>query len=149
MEVRMRFPLLRYGLAITYILTIALCLTAGCSDNQKPLTAGKGKDTFDCGDKTVLVVPGDGTAPKDVYLCLGDTLTWNPNHHIFTVSFPNKYPFEGKTMTFANDPLNPDALVVSPRAKNPGSLVVYHYDMTVDRLQIIDPQVVGGGYHSN
>jgi len=145
----MHFAFLRYALAITYILTITLCLAAGCGDKLKPAAAGKGKDSFDCGDKTVYVVPGDGTAPKDVYLCQGDILTWNPNHHIFTVSFPNKYPFEGAPTTFANDPQNPDAPVPSPKAKNTGSLVVYHYDMTVDKLPIVDPQVVGGGYHSN
>jgi hypothetical protein len=139
----------RYALAITYILTITLCLTAGCNDKNKPSVAGKGKDSFDCGDKTVLVVPTDGTAPKDVYLCKGDILTWDPNHHTFQVSFPSKYPFEGNPVTFQSDPQNPDKLIVSPPAKQTGSLLVYHYNIIVDTLPVTDPQVVGGGYHSN
>ena len=145
----MHLSRLRYGLAISCILTFTLWLAA-CGDGQKrPSVAGKGKDSFDCGDKSVLVVPGDGTSPKDVYLCKGDTLTWQPNGHTFVVTFPKKYPFEGNPTTFASDPNNPNAPVVSPRAINTGSLVVYHYNMTVDNLPAVDPQIVGGGYHSN
>jgi hypothetical protein len=147
-EVQMHLSRSRYALAITYILTFTSCLAA-CSAPQHPQTTGKGKDSFDCGDKTVLVVPTDGTAPKDVYLCHGDILTWDPHHHTFQVSFPNKYPFEGNPMTFQNDPQNPDKLIVSPPAKKTGSLLVYHYNIIVDTLPVTDPQVVGGGYHSN
>ena len=140
---------LRYGLTIPYILTFTLCLAA-CEGCQKVVvTGGKGKDSFVCGDQTVGVVPVDGTSPKDIYLCKGDTLTWVPNGHTFVVTFPRKYPFEGSPMTFKNDPQKPNDPVVSPRAIYTGSLVVYHYDMIVDTVTVTDPQVVGGGGHSN
>lgn len=141
---------LRCCLALSYVLTFMWCLAA-CQSGPTvtPKATGKGQDSFTCGDKSVYVVPVDGTAPKDVYLCQGDTLTWMPNNHTFTVTFPKKYPFVGNPMTFQNDPQNPNNPVTSPAAKNPGLLVVYHYDMTVDGSQVIDPQVVGGGWHSN
>ena len=139
----------RYGLTIPYILTITLCLAACGDDHNRPLTTGRGKDSFVCGDQTVTVVPVDGTFPKDVYLCQGDRLTWKPNGHTFVVTFPRKSPFEGSPMTFQSDPQKPNDPVVSPPANYPGSLVVFHYDMTVDNVAVTDPQVVGGGYHSN
>ena len=139
----------RYCLTISCLLTIGLCFAA-CGNNPKVVPkAGKGQDSFTCGDQAVFVVPVDGTAPKDVYLCKGDTLTWKPNGHTFTVMFPKKYPFEGNPMTFQNDSQNADKDIVSPPAKYTGSLLVYHYDMTVDGTQVTDPQVVGGGWHSN
>ena len=99
-------------------------------------------------DQTVTVVPVDGTSPKDVYLCKGDTLTWQPNGHTFVVTFPKKYPFEGNPMTFKNDPQCPNNPVVSPPAIYAGSLIVYHYDIIIDGKPVIDPQLVGGGGHS-
>lgn len=139
----------QYGLAISCILTFTLWLAAcGGAPVQHPQNTGKGQDTFDCGDKTVGVVAVDGTFPKDIYLCKGDTLTWEPNGHTFVVTFPNKYPFEGKTTTFQNNPQYPNNAVTSPRAVYTGSLLVYHYDILVDGKST-DPQVVGGGYHTN
>jgi hypothetical protein len=52
-------------------------------------------------------------------------------------------------MTLKNDPQKPNDPVVSPPAIFTGSLVVYHYDVTVDNVSVSDPQVVGGGGHSN
>ena len=145
----MHLSRLRFGLAISCVLTFTLWLAA-CGDGQKhPSVAGKGTVYFQCGDQTVGVVPVDGTSPKDVYLCQGDTLTWQPNGHSFVVTFPKKYPFQGKPQTFQNDPNNANNPVVSPPAAYTGQLVVYHYDMIVDTATVIDPQVVGGGYHSN
>jgi hypothetical protein len=120
-----------YGLVIFCVLTFTLW-PAACGDGQRrPAVAGKGTVYFACADQIVGVVPVDGTAPKDVYLCKGDTLTWQPNGHPFVVTFPKKYPFEGPPKIYT------------------GSLVVYHYDMTVDNVAVTDPQVVGGGGHSN
>jgi hypothetical protein len=148
-EVQMHLSRLRYGLALSCILTFTLWLAA-CTDGQKrPSVAGKGTVYFACGDQTVGVVPVDGTSPKDVYLCQGDTLTWQPNGHTFVVTFPKKYPFQGSPKTFQNDPQNKNNPVVSPAAAYTGSLVVYHYDIVVDGVKVDDPQVVGGGGHSN
>jgi len=129
------------------IIAFALALPfflAACG-GQKPL-GGQRKTSFVCGDQTVGVVPGDGTSPKDVYLCKGDSLTWSPNGHTFTVTFPKKYPFEGPAQTFTNNPQKPNDPVKSPPAIYAGNrVVVYHYEMTVDNVPVPDPQVVGGG----
>jgi len=119
----------------------------GCG-GQKLAQVDKGKDYFACGNQTVGVVPGDGTNPKDVYLCKGDVLTWVPNGHAFTVTFKKKYPFEGPPKTITNNPQNPNAPVDSPAAIYSGSLVVYQYEMTIDSQPVEDPRVVGGGGHS-
>ena len=119
------------------------CFLAACG-GQRPL-GGQRKESFVCGDQTVGIVPGDGTSPKDVYLCKGDSLIWTPNGHAFTVTFPKKYPFEGAAQTFTNNPQKPNDPVKSPPAIYAGKLVVYHYDMTVDNVPVPDPQVVGGG----
>ena len=140
---------LHYGLAISCILTFTLWLAACGGGQKRPSVAGKGSVNFQCGDQTVGVMPVDGTSPKDVYLCQGDTLTWLPNGHTFVVNFPKKYPFQGNPKTFQNDPQKPNDPVVSPPAAYTGSLVVYHYDITVDNVLVADPQVVGGGGHSN
>ena len=129
-------------------ITLAIYLVAsGCGGENK--LGKKGQDRFTCGDQTVGVVPGDGTTPKDIYLCKGDTLTWVPNGHSFTVTFQKKSPFQGSPMVFQNIPNDTTTPVVSPPAIYTGSLVVYRYDMTVDNVAATDPQVVGGGAHSN
>ncbi len=145
----MHISQLRHGLTIPCLLAVTLCLAA-CGHGHKGLLTGpKGIDSFVCGDQTVGVVPVDGTSPKDIYLCKGDSLTWVPNGHTFVVTFPNKYPFQGSPTTFQNNPQKPNDPVVSPPAIYSGFLVVYHYDMTVDNQPVKDPQVVGGGGHSN
>ena len=144
----MHISRLRCGLAIPYVLTFTLYV-AVCGCDRGIDSARRGKDSFACGDQTVTVVLGDGTRPKDVYLCQGDKLTWKPDGHTFLVTFPNKYPFEGSPTSFRNNPQNPNSPVGSPPAKHIASLAVYHYTITIDGKEVVDPQVVGGGAHSN
>jgi len=133
---------------VTLLIWLMVILyAAGCGLQTATDNKAKGKDSFACGDQTVGVVPSDGVSTKDVYLCKGDTLTWEPNGHSFVVTFPKKYPFQGPPKTFQNDANNPNAPVTSPPAIYTGSLVVYRYDMTVDGNPAPDPQVVGGGKH--
>lgn len=137
----------RYG--VVNLFALASFFTLGVSGCRKELSPqAKRTVTFDCGNQTVGVVTGTGTSPKAVYLCGGDTLTWIPNGRKFTVTFKKDYPFTGASQTFTNNPANPDAPVTSPPAKYTGSLVVYHYEMTIDGAVVDDPQVVGGGGHS-
>ena len=133
----------RHGSILLFVSSLPLFL-ATCA--RQPF-GGRKAESFVCGDQTVGIVPGDGTTPKDVYLCPGDTLTWLPNGNTFTVTFPKKYPFEGPKRTFANDSQTLNAPVKSPPAIYAGSLVVYHYDMTVNGQPATDPQIVGGGGH--
>jgi hypothetical protein len=96
---------------------------------------------FRCADQTVKVDPKDGTNPKAVYLCPGNTLTWDANHHTFVVAFQKKSPFTDGQMVFDNDHYQ------SAPAVNDTVLTVYSYAMIVDRKPVDDPQVVGGGGH--
>jgi plastocyanin len=135
-EVRLRSILL-------FVLALALSLAA-CV--RQPF-GGRKVESFVCGDQTVGVDTVNGTSPKDVYICAGDTVTWLPNGNTFTVHFQKKYPFEGAPRDFANDPQKPNDPVKSPPAKYAGMLVVYHYDITVNGQPVPDPQLVGGGGH--
>jgi hypothetical protein len=98
---------------------------------------------FTCGNQTVKVVPVDGTQPKAVYLCGGDTMTWDANGHTFIVVFKKKSPFVGGQKIFDNQHYQ------SRAAKDDVLLTVYNYDMVVDGEPVDDPQVVGGGGHTD
>jgi hypothetical protein len=144
----MHFTRPRYSTVVPLILVLFLALLVpGCHNKLQPFV--NGQDSFACSDQTVAIVPVDGTNPKAVYLCQNSKLTWVPNGHTFTITFPQKYPFQGAALTFANDPQNLNNPVTSPPAIYSGSLVVYTYTMTIDGKQVTDPQVVGGGQHSN
>ena len=137
----------RYGFICRSVAVSFLFLVvSGCTKQVSPQT--KRTVTFDCGNQTVGIVTGTGTSPKAVYLCGGDTLTWVPNGQKFVVTFRKEYPFTGAPQTFTNNPSNPDAPVTSPPAKYTGSLVVYHYEISINGTPVDDPQVVGGGGHS-
>ena len=146
----MRTSRFLHGSAIRITLVLVFILSISCGQ-QPPKAGGGGKSVkryyYDCADQTVGIVPEDGTNPKAVYLCDGNTLTWIPNGHQFVVTF-KKSPFvDGKTV-FQNDPQNPNAPVTSSAGIYLGGLVVYHYTMTIDGKSVDDPQVVGGGGHS-
>ena len=96
---------------------------------------------FACQNLTVKVVPTTGTDPKAVYLCGGNTLTWDANGHTFIVVFRKASPFEGDQKVFDNTNYK------SKPAKHTTALTVYNYDIVVDGQPIDDPQVVGGGGH--
>lgn len=143
----MRTSRFLHGSVIRITLGLVCILSVSCG--QKPTAGGQSKKQyiFDCGDQTVGVVPGDGTSPKAVYLCDGNTLTWVPNGHTFKVTF-KKSPFVDGQTVFQNNPQDPTAPVTSKAAQYTGTLVVYHYAMTIDNNPVDDPQVVGGGGHS-
>jgi hypothetical protein len=95
-----------------------------------------------CADQTVTVDPTDGTNPKAVFLCAGNKLTWDADGHQFIAIF-KKSPFvDGQK--FFDEHHNQSAA-----AKNDVQVTVYTYFMIVDHEIVDDPQVVGGGGHSN
>jgi len=95
-----------------------------------------------CGDQTVAVDPTDGTNPKAVFLCAGNKLTWDANGHQFIAIF-KKSPFVDGQKYF-DEQHNQSAA-----AKNDVQVTVYTYFMIVDHEIVDDPQVIGGGGHSN
>ena len=97
--------------------------------------------TFPCGDHIIDVMTS-GLDPKNkaVYVCEGDTVTWNPASDVKTmeVEFENDSPFEGGKKKFNKDDRK------SPKTAPQPYLKVYPYKLTVNGQQV-DPQIIGGG----
>jgi hypothetical protein len=123
--------------ALVLVVALVLPFAFGAGQGQKAYE--KGSATFACQDKTVKVVPIDGTDPKAVYLCPGNTLTWDENSHTFTVIFIKNSPFVDKKKLFHNKDYKSKAM------NHDKVLTVYNYHIIVDGELINDPQVVGGG----
>jgi len=131
----------RRGAAIWFGVVLALLEASGCNEKQREK---KVVFTFDCGDKTVTVdVAPNFVTPDPVYVCEGDSVTWEPADEVgvktFEVEFKNDFPFNGPAKKFHKDDRK------SPKAKKqkPG-LTYYPYKITVNGHPY-DPQVVGGG----
>ena len=122
--------------ALVLVLALALPLAFGASQEK-----GYKEEfvKFTCQDVTVQVVPIDGTNPKAIYLCAGNTMTWDANRHEFTVIF-KKSPFVGGKKLFNNTDNK------SKPAIRDTVLMVYNYQVIVDGVLADDPQVVGGGH---
>jgi plastocyanin len=118
----------RFGLILFLTLGASGCKPAPVSPSAIPT----------CGDKIVDVDSTVGAKPEAVYVCKGDTVTWNPNGLTFTVEFKKDSPFEGDPMKF-DDKHNK-----SPKTKSHKQLKVYEYLITVNGTKF-DPQVIGGG----
>ena len=111
----------RYGFICRSVAVSFLFLVvSGCTKEVSPQT--KRTVTFDCGSR----------------------MSEGRGHNVRK----KEYPFTGAPQTFTNNPSNPDAPVTSPPAKYTGSLVVYHYEISINGTRVEDPQVVGGGGHS-
>jgi plastocyanin len=127
----------RFALVLVLVSALALPLPFAFGASQEK---GYKKEfvRFTCKDETVQVVPIDGTRPKAIYLCAGNTVTWDANGHEFIVIF-KKSPFvDGKKMFNNKDNK-------SKAAKKETVLTVYNYQIIVDGQLVEDPQVVGGG----
>ncbi len=120
--------------ASRFAVVLLLMLGAsGCAKQPKvakPLT---------CGDKTVDVNTTNGAEPQAVYVCGGDTVTWNSNGHTFLVEFKKDSPFNDNDKRFNNGKPKSD------KTKPHDKLRVYEYRITVDGSPFDDPQVIGGG----
>ncbi len=129
------FPVRRGATKWFTLLVLLVFGASGC----KEIFKGKRTVTFTCGDQTVSVDPTDGTYPKAVYLCAGDTLTWSANQHNFQIEFKKKSPFTDGAKKFDNSHAK------SAPTKQDSKLTVYEYEITVDGKLVDDPQVIGGG----
>lgn len=126
----------RCGAASRFTMVLLLMFGAsGCRETK----IEQRKVTFICGDQTVDVNTTDGAKPQAVYVCEGDTVTWNPNGHTFLVEFKKDSPFVDDGKKFDNGHAK------SAKTKHHTQLTVYEYRITVDTTNIFDPQVIGGG----
>jgi len=89
---------------------------------------------FTCADQTVDVNTTDGAKPQAVYVCEGDTVTWNPNGHTFLVEFKKDSPFADDGKKFDNGHAK------SAKTKHHAQLTVYEYRITVDN-HAFDPRL--------
>ena len=144
----MDFSWFEHGRAVRYAVCAGLLLMVtpfkfGTAQGQQASQEQQNQEfvKLACGNVTVKVVPTTGTDPKAVYLCAGNTMTWDANGHSFIVIFRKNSPFQGNQKVFDNSHYQ------SKPAKNDSVLTVYSYDITVDGEPIDDPQVVGGGSH--
>ncbi len=122
----------RFGLVLLLTIGVSGCKPAPVSPSAIPT----------CGDKTVDVDKTVGAKPEAVYVCKGDTVTWNPNGLKFTVKFKKESPFEGDPLEFN------ETHTKSPKTKSHKQLKVYEYSVTIDTGTtpiVFDPQVIGGG----
>ncbi len=116
------------------LVLLLLCGASGCRQY------GKKTVQFTCGDQKVDVNTTNGAEPPAVYVCPGDTVTWNPNGHTFVVEFKNdKSPFDPPEKRFDNGHAK------SPKTKPHAQLTVYEYKTTVDTTHVFDPEVIAGG----
>lgn len=136
----MNFSWFRHDAVICFAsLLLAALGTSGCGQKLR-----KAVIVLDCGDKTVVVDPNSGVIPSQtaVWVCDDDTVTWDGNGHEFKVEFKDKSPFTDNEKVFHNK--HPKSF----GAKHLTHLEVFEYRITVDGKSF-DPQVVGGGGHSN
>ena len=127
----MRFSRISFGGAGLFALSLFLIVVAGCPKLQAQRTK-----TFNCEDVNVQVDPSNGVDKKAVYVCDGNTVTWNaPPGVNFTIKFQD-CPFVDCN-TFANG-------VPSKKALYFKELRVFKYTITVNNVPF-DPHVVGGG----
>jgi plastocyanin len=125
------------GAGLFSLLLLSTLGTGGCTGSLVK------KRTFkiDCVTK-ITVDPSNGVASshKAVYVCGGDTVTWDAKKGVtFTVHFPGACPFNPC-------PDITEAQASATVATQPVDLTVYKYTITVNGSNF-DPHVVsGGGY---
>jgi hypothetical protein len=140
-EVDMHFSRVVFGAAGLFVLLSILVLgIGGCSEKSPKLTANKTTKKIDCVTKiTVDPTSGVDTHQFAVYICSGDTVTWDAKHGVtFTVQFPGVCPFNSCPDITDTQP----TAIVAPQ---PADVTVYKYTITVNNGSPVDPHVVGGG----
>jgi hypothetical protein len=127
----------RWSATTACALAIVLLLEgSGCK--EQPMVTKKKTKPVAC-DQTIRVDPTKGAYPLAVFLCEDDTVTWDPNGHQFQVDFQTGSPFVGGQTTFDNNHLSGTV------KHHYDQLEVYKYTITIDKTNVFDPQVVGGG----
>ena len=128
----MRFSRMLFGGAGMVALPLILIMVTGCHRAPTPPRT----KTFSCVDVSVQVDPTNGVDKKAVYVCDGNTVTWNASPGVnFTIAFQD-CPFLDCN-TFTNGVASKPALYFK-------EIRVFKYTITVNNVPF-DPHVVGGG----
>jgi hypothetical protein len=106
----------------------------GCPQHPKIRTA-----SFPCGHQDVQLSDQTGVDKKYVFLCDGDTITWDPTgHRPFKVEFTQESPFENTQLTF--DEKNKTTLPMPKSAE--GKCFKYTITLDHDPHKSFDPQII-------
>ena len=104
------------------------------------LKTAKPNKLVPCDTKITADINTGGVDLDAAFVCENDTVTWQiANHHTFQVVFTGDTPFTQGKKNFSDQ--DPSGQVKGDYKK----LEVYKYTITVDKLNPVDPQVVGGG----
>jgi hypothetical protein len=144
------------GVGYFSVLLLVVLATSGCGGTTKNVS-DKVTFTFDCMDQTVHVDKNDnknGVKEPWVYVCEDKTVTWDtswdsswdPQRDHFKVHFKNHFPFKSDPQDFTDAVGNNKSK--GAYSQHPPVFTIYEYTITVNGKDF-DPQVVGGGGHSN
>jgi hypothetical protein len=135
----------RWSAALWCAPALLMMLGASSCDKDHPAvpTTTRRTKTLNC-DETITVDPKKGPQPDSVYLCNGDTLTWQKGSGTdgFTIDFQNRTPFSDNAIRFN------DQQPTHPAQPQYGALDVYKYTIIVTsgaNSAKFDPQVIIGG----
>ncbi|HEX9222312.1 MAG TPA: hypothetical protein VF860_03185 [Candidatus Acidoferrales bacterium] len=105
----------------------------GCPQHPKIRTA-----SFPCGHQDVQLSDQTGVDKKNVFVCDGDTITWDPTgHRPFKVEFTQESPFGNPQLTFdENNKTTP------PMPKTAGACFKYKITLDHDPNRSFDPQII-------
>ena len=126
------------------VLLLAAAGINGChyhlNPNVHPPKTAKKQRLVPCDTKINADTQSGGVDIDAAFICENDTITWQiANGHTFHVKFSNGSPFVGNKSDFTDQ--DPSGKVKGNYTK----LEVFKYTITVDQLNPVDPQVVGGG----
>lgn len=131
------------GCALLLIALGAGGCARGLNPNVHPPRTAKQKREVPCDTAINVDITTGGVDLGAAFLCENDNVTWQlpntPTKHTFHVQFANGSPFVGNKTDFTDQ--DPSGKVKGQYSK----LEVYKYTITVDQLNPVDPQVVGGG----
>jgi hypothetical protein len=129
-----------------YGVIMLAAFVAGCGPNYNInpnvtiVKTSKRTNIVPCDTKINADINTGGVDLDAAYVCEKDTVTWQiANGHTFHIKFNNGTPFQGNKTDFSDQ--DPSGKVKDKYNK----LEIYKYTITVDQLNPVDPQVVGGG----
>ncbi len=95
--------------------------------------------SYSCGHRDVQLSDQTGVDKKNVFVCDGDTITWDPSgHRPFKVEFTQESPFGNTRLTF-----DENSKTTPPMPKSAAGMC-FKYTITLDHdpHKSFDPQII-------